>query len=103
MRATSPSGAAAFEGEVQWSSELGYGTRPAEGGQSEHRDDEATGTKALRDILEPHLLTKDIPAAHKGMQGRVWRAKLGAQKNKAKMAQKKAQRAEAKAAKKAAE
>jgi NADH-quinone oxidoreductase subunit I len=33
MRATSPSGAAAFEGEEQWSPELGYGLRAAEQGQ----------------------------------------------------------------------
>ncbi|MDP9070361.1 MAG: NADH-quinone oxidoreductase subunit NuoI [Actinomycetota bacterium] len=34
VRATSPSGAAAFEGRVQWSAELGYGVRPPEAGQS---------------------------------------------------------------------
>ena len=34
VRATSPSGAAAFEGRVQWSGELGYGVRPPEAGQS---------------------------------------------------------------------
>ena len=33
MRATSPSGSAEFEGIVAWSAELGYGVRPAEGGQ----------------------------------------------------------------------
>ncbi|MGH8980868.1 MAG: NADH-quinone oxidoreductase subunit NuoI, partial [Acidimicrobiales bacterium] len=43
MRATSPSGSAAFEGEVQWSGELGYGVRTPEGGQSGRRDDRATG------------------------------------------------------------
>ena len=85
MRATSPAGNADFEGVVQWSGELGYGTRAPEGGQSEHRDDEATGTKALRDLLEAHLLTRDIPAAHKGMRGRVWRAKVNRDKNKAKI------------------
>src|SRR5271156_1071997 len=41
MRATSPSGSAAYEGEVQWAGELGYGTRAPEGGQSSHRDDAA--------------------------------------------------------------
>ncbi|MDQ1403910.1 MAG: NADH-quinone oxidoreductase subunit [Actinomycetota bacterium] len=30
MRATSPSGSAAFEGTTQWSGELGYGVRPPE-------------------------------------------------------------------------
>ena len=78
MRATSPSGSAAYEGEVQWSGELGYGVRAPEGGQSGRRDDEATGTKPLREVLEAHLLDEDIPLAHRGMQGRVWRAKEGA-------------------------
>ena len=35
MRVTSPSGAAEYEGQVQWSGELGYGVRPAEEGQTE--------------------------------------------------------------------
>ena len=34
MRATSPSGSAAYEGRVAWSGELGYGVRSAEMGQS---------------------------------------------------------------------
>jgi NADH-quinone oxidoreductase subunit I len=34
MRATSPNGAAAYEGRVQWSGELGFGVRPPEQGQS---------------------------------------------------------------------
>src|SRR5205823_5015817 len=34
VRATASSGAAAYEGTVQWSGELGYGERPAELGQS---------------------------------------------------------------------
>jgi NADH-quinone oxidoreductase subunit I len=34
MRATSPSGAAAFEGVRQWSADLGYGVRVGERGQS---------------------------------------------------------------------
>jgi NADH-quinone oxidoreductase subunit I len=85
MRATSPSGSAAYEGEVQWSGELGYGTRAAEGGQSGRRDDAATGTKALRDVLENHLLPEDIPLEHRGMKGRMWRAQLSAERNKKKM------------------
>ena len=52
--------------------------RAPEGGQSGQRDDEATGTKPLREVLEAHLLDEDIPLAHRGMQGRVWRAKEGA-------------------------
>ncbi len=50
MRATSPSGAAAYEGEVQWSSELGYGSRAAEGGQSGNRDDAKTGNISIREV-----------------------------------------------------
>jgi NADH-quinone oxidoreductase subunit I len=34
MRATSPGGSAAHEGEVAWAGELGYGIRPAEPGQA---------------------------------------------------------------------
>ena len=85
MRATSPSGAAAYEGRVQWSGELGYGVRAPEGGQSANRDDEATGTKALRSTMEAHLLDVDIPFAHRGMRGRLWRAQLSANRAKAKM------------------
>ena len=50
MRATSPSGAAAYEGVPQWSAELGYGVRPAEGGQSAMRDDAATGNISIRTV-----------------------------------------------------
>ncbi|HXY27985.1 MAG TPA: hypothetical protein VEH82_06860, partial [Acidimicrobiales bacterium] len=85
MRATAPAGNAAYEGEVQWSGELGYGVRAPEGGQSGRRDDAATGTKPLRQVLEAHLLDEDIPLAHRGMQGRVWRAKKGAARNRRKM------------------
>ena len=35
VRATSPSGNAAYEGRVQWSGELGYGVRPPEKGQAD--------------------------------------------------------------------
>jgi NADH-quinone oxidoreductase subunit I len=35
MRATSPNGAAAYEGTVAWSGELGFGVRPPEKGQSD--------------------------------------------------------------------
>ncbi|HEY1830429.1 MAG TPA: NADH-quinone oxidoreductase subunit NuoI [Acidimicrobiales bacterium] len=106
MRATSPSGNADYEGEVQWSGELGYGVRAPEGGQSGRRDDEATGTKPLRQTLEAHLLDEDIPLEHRGMQGRIWRAKIGAEKNKRKMeahrTRLKGLRADRKAAKSAA-
>jgi NADH-quinone oxidoreductase subunit I len=43
-------GAAAYEGEVQWSGELGYGVRAPEGGQSGKRDDEATGNISIRTV-----------------------------------------------------
>ncbi len=48
MRATAANGAAQYEGEVQWSGELGYGVRPPEAGQSGRRDDEATGNISVR-------------------------------------------------------
>jgi hypothetical protein len=102
MRATSPSGSAAYAGEVQWSGELGYGVRAPEGGQSGRRDDAATGTKPLREVLEAHLLDDDIPLAHRGMQGRVWRAKKGAERNKRKMAATKVRMNELRATRKAA-
>jgi NADH-quinone oxidoreductase subunit I len=35
VRATSPSGAASYEGKVAWSGELGFGVRPPEQGQSD--------------------------------------------------------------------
>ena len=85
MRATSPNGSAAYEGEVQWSGELGYGIRAPEGMQSGRRDDAATGTLPLREVLEPHLLDEDIPLEHRGMRGRVWRAQLSAQRNRKKL------------------
>jgi NADH-quinone oxidoreductase subunit I len=55
MRATSPSGVAAYEGQVQWSGELGYGVRAPEGGQSGRRDDAATGSRDLRQSFSNHL------------------------------------------------
>ncbi len=73
MRATSPSGAAEFEGRVAWSGELGFGVRSPEGGQSDHRDDAATGSRQLRDTLERHLLTSDLPAAKRGPRGAIGR------------------------------
>ncbi|MGA8295473.1 MAG: NADH-quinone oxidoreductase subunit NuoI [Acidimicrobiales bacterium] len=48
MRATSPSGSAAYEGTVEWSAELGYGVRAPEAGQHGVRDDEATGNVEIR-------------------------------------------------------
>jgi len=93
MRATAPSGSAAYEGRAQWSGELGYGVRAPEGGQSGNRDDKATGTKSVRDVMEPHLLDEDIPLGHRGMRGRVWRAQLSAERMKSKAQALRARRA----------
>jgi NADH-quinone oxidoreductase subunit I len=102
MRATAPAGNAAYEGEVQWSGELGYGVRAPAGGQSGRRDDAATGTKALRDVLEAHLLDQDIPLEHRGMRGRMWRAQLSAERNQRKMKATRERLHEARAARAAA-
>jgi NADH-quinone oxidoreductase subunit I len=73
MRATSPSGSAAYEGQVQWSGDLGYGVRSPEGGQSGKRDDATTGSKPLRETLERHLSPADLPAAKRGPRGAIGR------------------------------
>jgi NADH-quinone oxidoreductase subunit I len=61
MRATSPSGAASYEGKVQWSGELGYGIRPPEAGQRGTRDDAATGNISVREVER-----RKIPRRFKG-------------------------------------
>ena len=76
--------------------------RAPEGGQSGRRDDEATGTKPLRRVLEAHLLDEDIPLAHRGMQGRIWRAREGAARNRKKIEATRERMKEARAARKAA-
>jgi hypothetical protein len=73
MRATSPAGDAAFEGQVQWSGELGFGVRAPEGGQSGVRDDATTGSLPLRETLERHLRPVDMPAAKRGPRGAIGR------------------------------
>ncbi|HUO48578.1 MAG TPA: NADH-quinone oxidoreductase subunit NuoI [Acidimicrobiales bacterium] len=75
MRATSPGGNAAYEGRVQWSGELGYGTRTPEAGQRGERDDQATGTIALRDLLESHLEQSELPPEKRGVKGAMDRAR----------------------------
>ncbi|MHB1718299.1 MAG: hypothetical protein ACYCV5_13385, partial [Acidimicrobiales bacterium] len=80
MRATSPSGDASFEGEVQWSGELGYGTRTPEGGQSGRRDDAATGSKQLRVTLERHLVPAELPASKRGPRGALGRMREKAER-----------------------
>jgi NADH-quinone oxidoreductase subunit I len=79
MRATSPNGVAEFEGEVQWSGELGYGVRAPEGGQSGRRRDELTGTRSLREVAQEHLLEEDMPLEQSGLRGRVTRMAAKAQ------------------------
>ena len=70
MRATSPSGSAAYEGEVQWSGELGYGVRVPEGGQSGRRDDAATGHPGrCARCSRPTSSTEDIPLRAPGHAG----------------------------------
>jgi hypothetical protein len=69
MRATSPSGVAAYEGQVQWSGELGYGVRAPEGGQSGNRDDALTGNRPLREVFSSHLDDIDRLPDQQGMRG----------------------------------
>jgi NADH-quinone oxidoreductase subunit I len=71
MRATSPNGDAAYEGVVQWTADLGAGVRAAEAGQSGVRDDEATGSKQIRNILPKHLEPEDVPLQLRGLQGKM--------------------------------
>ena len=80
MRATSPAGSAAHEGQVQWSGELGYGTRAPEGGQSGLRDDASTGSLPLRETMERHLAPKDLPSSKRGPRGVIGRALEKAQR-----------------------
>ena len=69
MRATSPAGDAAFEGVTQWSGELGVGVRTPEAGQSDARDDGATGSKQIRYVFSRHLESDDVPLEQRGLQG----------------------------------
>jgi hypothetical protein len=69
MRATAPAGNAEYEGITQWSGDLGVGVRAAEAGQSENRDDAATGSKQLRDAFTAHLEPEDIPLNRRGIAG----------------------------------
>ena len=73
MRATSPSGSAEYEGVVQWSGDLGVGVRVGEGGQSELRDDAATGSKQIRDVFSRHLESVDVPLDQRGLRGALVR------------------------------
>ena len=75
MRAASPNGEAAYEGVVQWTGDLGFGVRAAEAGQSDHRDDAATGSKQLRKVFPKHLLPEDVPLDQRGLQGMLHSAR----------------------------
>jgi hypothetical protein len=75
MRATSPAGDASFEGVVQWTADLGEGVRAPEAGQSENRDDVATGSKQIREVFYRHLQPEDVPLDRRGLQGLVRQAK----------------------------
>ena len=69
MRATSPAGDASFEGVVQWTADLGVGVRAPEAGQSQNRDDDATGSKQIRNVFARHLNPVDVPLDQRGLQG----------------------------------
>jgi len=71
MRATSPNGDADYEGVVQWTADLGAGVRAAEAGQSGVRDDEATGSKQIRNIFPKHFEPEDVPLQFLGLQGKL--------------------------------
>jgi NADH-quinone oxidoreductase subunit I len=61
VRATAPSGAARYEGRVQWSGELGYGVRPPEAGQTLDVPAEAV-EEVAGDIAVAH--TDNVETAH---------------------------------------
>jgi len=75
MRATSPGGAADYEGTVQWAGELGYGVRAPEAGQSDNRDDAATGNVQLRTTMAMHLDDSERPADQRGVPGMIARTR----------------------------
>jgi len=60
------------------------------------------GMITATEVLEAHLLDEDIPLAHRGMQGRVWRAKEGAAANRKKMDAMRARMKDLRASRKAA-
>jgi NADH-quinone oxidoreductase subunit I len=75
MRATSPSGDSSYEGVVQWTGDLGVGVRKPEAGQSDNRNDEATGSKQLRNAFPKHLQPEDVPLELRGLQGLIKNAR----------------------------
>ena len=83
MRATSPNGDAAYEGVVQWTGDLGVGVRAAEAGQSSNRDDDATGSKQLRNMFPKHFESEDVPLEQRGLQGMMNNARAKMPKRRA--------------------
>ena len=73
MRATSPSGAAAYEGEVQWSGELGYGVRAARG-----RPERQARRRGDRQHLDPHGRAQQDPGPLRREGPLMWRRLLAA-------------------------
>ena len=61
MRATSPGGDAAFEGQALWSGERGFGVRPAEHGQAGEADE-----RARRHAAAAAAATTDRGSTHGG-------------------------------------
>jgi hypothetical protein len=92
MRATSPSGDASFEGVVQWTGDLGAGVRAPEAGQSENRDDDATGSKQLRRAFFRHLNPIDVNDDQRGIQGQMTRGQEKMTMAREKMSEKLAER-----------
>ncbi len=85
MRATSPRATPPTRARCSGKASSATASAPPRGASRAVADDAQTGTKPLREILEAHLLDEDIPLAHRGMQGRVWRARKGAERNRKKM------------------
>jgi NADH-quinone oxidoreductase subunit I len=59
VRATAPSGAAAYEGRVAWSGELGFGVKAPEGGQPAEAEAQARAVAALEAEARAHEATDD--------------------------------------------
>ncbi|MCU1351845.1 MAG: NADH-quinone oxidoreductase, chain [Acidimicrobiales bacterium] len=58
VRATAPSGSAAYEGRVGWSGELGFGVKPPERGQTA----DPKGVEAVEEAIP----AADLDRAHDG-------------------------------------
>jgi NADH-quinone oxidoreductase subunit I len=80
MRATSPGGAAGYEGVVHWSGELGFGVRPPERGQRTDAsfEERFTPVFSLREVFARHLRPEDRPPAMRGLIGVINRSRAKA-------------------------